>query len=93
MSNRDCQGAEGPGGQEAKVTREGPVHTVINDRRIEYDAKRRGVAVQEHEASLTPSAGGWSPKEIAPLAAYLASPAAAVAGQAINVDGGVLMTG
>src|SRR5262249_4863627 len=32
----------------------GPVHTVMNDRRIEYDARRRGVAVKDHEASLTP---------------------------------------
>jgi NAD(P)-dependent dehydrogenase (short-subunit alcohol dehydrogenase family) len=72
----------------------GPVHTVMNDRRIEYDAKRRGVAVQEHEASLTPIGRRLEPEEIAPLAVYLASPAAAaVIGQAINVDGGVLMTG
>ena len=34
------------------------------------------------------------PDEIAPLAVYLASDAsAAMTGQAINIDGGVLMTG
>jgi NAD(P)-dependent dehydrogenase (short-subunit alcohol dehydrogenase family) len=72
----------------------GPVHTVMNDRRIEYDAKRRGVAVREHETSLTPIGRRLEPEEIAPLAVYLASPAAAsVVGQAINIDGGVLMTG
>jgi NAD(P)-dependent dehydrogenase (short-subunit alcohol dehydrogenase family) len=72
----------------------GPVHTVMNDRRIEYDAKRRGVAVKEHEASLTPIGRRLEPEEIAPLAVYLGShAAAAVVGQAINVDGGVLMTG
>ena len=72
----------------------GPVHTVMNDRRIEYNAKRRGVAVQEHEASLTPIGRRLEPEEIAPLAVYLATnAAAAVVGQAINVDGGVLMTG
>lgn len=72
----------------------GPVHTVMNDRRIEYDAKRRGVAVKDHEASLTPIGRRLEPEEIAPLAVYLASDsAAAVVGQAINVDGGVLMTG
>lgn len=72
----------------------GPVHTVMNDRRIEYDARRRGVALKEHEASLTPIGRRLEPEEIAPLAVYLASDsAAAVVGQAINVDGGVLMTG
>jgi ketoreductase len=72
----------------------GPVHTVMNDRRIEYDAQRRGVAFNEQEASLTPLGRRLEPEEIAPLAVYLASDAAAaVVGQAINIDGGVLMTG
>jgi NAD(P)-dependent dehydrogenase (short-subunit alcohol dehydrogenase family) len=72
----------------------GPVHTVMNDRRIEYDAKRRGMAVKDLEASLTPLGRRLEPEEIAPLAVYLASDsAAAVIGQAINIDGGVLMTG
>ena len=72
----------------------GPVHTVMNDRRIEYDAKRRGVPVKDLEAGLTPIGRRLEPEEIAPLAVYLASDAAAaVVGQAINVDGGVLMTG
>jgi NAD(P)-dependent dehydrogenase (short-subunit alcohol dehydrogenase family) len=72
----------------------GPVHTVMNDRRIEYDANRRGVAFKDQEASLTPLGRRLEPEEIAPLAVYLASDAAAaVVGQAINIDGGVLMTG
>lgn len=72
----------------------GPVHTVMNDRRMEYDAQRRGVTIQEHEASLTPIGRRLEPEEIAPMAVYLASDAAAaVVGQAINIDGGVLMTG
>jgi 3-hydroxybutyrate dehydrogenase len=72
----------------------GPVHTVMNDRRIEYDAQRRGVAFKDQEASLTPLGRRLEPDEIAPLAVYLASDsAAAVVGQAINIDGGVLMTG
>jgi len=54
------------------------VRIVINDRRIEYAAKRRGVAVAEHEASLTPIGRRLEPEEIVPLAACLASPAAAV---------------
>ncbi len=72
----------------------GPVHTVMNDRRIEYDARRRGVAIKELEAGLTPLGRRLEPEEIAPLAVYLASDAAAaVVGQALNIDGGVLMTG
>lgn len=72
----------------------GPVHTVMNDRRIEYDANRRGVAVKDLEAGLTSIGRRLEPDEIAPLAVYLASDAAAtVVGQAINIDGGLLMTG
>lgn len=72
----------------------GPVHTVMNDRRIEYDANRRGVSLQELEAGITPMGRRLEPEEIAPLAVYLASDAAAtVIGQAINIDGGILMTG
>ncbi|MCE9528921.1 MAG: SDR family oxidoreductase [Planctomycetales bacterium] len=72
----------------------GPVHTVMNDLRVAYDAKRRGVAFQEQAAGLTPLGRRLEPEEIAPLAVYLASSAAAsVVGQAINIDGGVLMTG
>lgn len=72
----------------------GPVHTVMNDRRVEYDARRRGVAFEEQAAGLTPIGRRLEPDEIAPLAVYLASEAAAsVVGQAINIDGGVLMTG
>jgi len=72
----------------------GPVHTVMNDLRVEYDAKRRGVAFDEQAAGLTPLGRRLEPEEIAPLAVYLASSAAAaVVGQALNIDGGVLMTG
>lgn len=72
----------------------GPVHTVMNDRRVEYDAKRRGVAFDQQAAGLTPIGRRLEPEEIAPLAVYLASnAAAAVVGQALNIDGGVLMTG
>jgi NAD(P)-dependent dehydrogenase (short-subunit alcohol dehydrogenase family) len=70
----------------------GPVRTLMNDKRIEYDAQRRGVSFQEQEASLTPIGRRLDPEEIAPLAVYLASDEArAVTGQAWNVDGGLLM--
>jgi NAD(P)-dependent dehydrogenase (short-subunit alcohol dehydrogenase family) len=72
----------------------GPVHTLMNDRRIEYDATRRGIGVKELESAITPLGRRLEPEEIAPLAVYLASDAAAaVVGQALNIDGGVLMTG
>jgi NAD(P)-dependent dehydrogenase (short-subunit alcohol dehydrogenase family) len=72
----------------------GPVHTQMNDRRIEYDAARRGVSFAEQERIQTPLGRRLEPEEIAPQAVYLASDAAgAVTGQAYNVCGGVLMTG
>jgi NAD(P)-dependent dehydrogenase (short-subunit alcohol dehydrogenase family) len=72
----------------------GPVHTIMNDRRVEYDAQRRGVSFEEVANAWTPLGRRLEPEEIAPLAVYLASDAAAtVVGQAINIDGGLLMTG
>jgi NAD(P)-dependent dehydrogenase (short-subunit alcohol dehydrogenase family) len=72
----------------------GPVRTIMNERRLEYDARRRGIAFKELETSLTAIGRRLEPEEIPPLAVYLASDAAAaVVGQAINLDGGLLMTG
>jgi NAD(P)-dependent dehydrogenase (short-subunit alcohol dehydrogenase family) len=70
----------------------GPVRTHMNDIRVAYDAERLGRTVEEHEKSMTPMGRRLEPEEIAPLAVYLASDAsAAMTGQAINIDGGVLM--
>jgi len=70
----------------------GPVRTRMNDKRVEYDAKRRGVSFEEQAASMTPMRRRLEPEEIAPLAVYLASDdAAMVTGQSINVCGGILM--
>ncbi|HUY33086.1 MAG TPA: SDR family NAD(P)-dependent oxidoreductase [Pirellulales bacterium] len=72
----------------------GPVHTMMSDRRIEYDAQRRGVSFQDQEAAQTLLGRRLEPEEIAPLAVYLAGDVAGVVtGQAYNVCGGVLMAG
>ena len=70
----------------------GPVNTVMNTKRIEYDADRRGVDFATQETSLTAIGRRLVPDEIAPLAVYLASDeAAAMTGQAINLCGGTLI--
>jgi 3-hydroxybutyrate dehydrogenase len=70
----------------------GPVRTVMNDRRLEYDAKRRGVTFEEIERSMTPIGGRLEPEDVSPLAVYLASDEARmVTGQAYNICGGVLL--
>src|SRR5207245_8383993 len=68
----------------------GPVHTVMNDRRIAYDAQRLGVSFAEQERSMTLLGRRLEPEEIAPLAVYLASDdARMMTGQAVNLDGGM----
>jgi ketoreductase len=70
----------------------GPVHTIMNDKRLEYDARRRGVTFEEIEKSMTPIGGRLEPEDIAPIAVYLASNEARMAtGQAFNICGGVLL--
>lgn len=71
----------------------GPVRTRMNDKRIAYDAQRRGVSFAELEASLTPIGGRLEPEDIAPLAVYLAADESRmVTGQAFNICGGILMS-
>lgn len=70
----------------------GPVATLVNDKRVAYDAARLGRDFHEHEKLMTPMGGRLEPDEIAPLALYLASDdARGVTGQAFNIDGGALM--
>lgn len=70
----------------------GPVKTLMNDRRIEYDADRLGRNLAEHEQGLTPIGGRLVPEDIAPMAVYLASDAGRmVTGQAYNICGGINM--
>ena len=70
----------------------GPVKTLLNDKRIEYDAKRLGRDLAEHEQSMTLIGGRLVPEEISPMAVYLATEKAnMITGQAYNIDGGIDM--
>lgn len=71
----------------------GPVHTVMNDRRVAYGAQRRGVSFDEQANSMTPIGRRLEPEEVAPVAVYRASEeAAAVTGQGWNGCGGIAMS-
>jgi len=68
----------------------GPVRTKMNDRRLEYDAKRLGLSFAELESRLNPIGRRLEPDEIVPMAVLLASEeSAAITGQAFNVCGGI----
>ena len=70
----------------------GPVRTLMNDKRIEYDAERLGRVLEEHESGLTPIGGRLEPEDISPMAVYLASDAGRmITGQAYNICGGINM--
>ena len=71
----------------------GPVKTLMNDKRIAYDAERLGRDLTAHEKSLTPIGGRLAPEDISPMVVYLASDAARmITGQAYNIDGGLVMS-
>ena len=70
----------------------GPVRTAMNEKRIEYDAHRLGMKVEEFERTLTRIGRRLDAEEIVPMAVLLASDeSAAITGQAINVCGGAVM--
>jgi 3-hydroxybutyrate dehydrogenase len=70
----------------------GPVRTAMNDKRVAYDAQRRGVSFEEQERSMTLLGRRIEPDEVAPLAVYLAGDdARMMTGQALNLDGGICM--
>lgn len=70
----------------------GVTATMMNDKRVEYDARRLGKSFEEVESQATPLGRRLRPEEMAGLAVFLASPAAAaINGQLINVCGGTVM--
>ncbi|MBM82687.1 MAG: 3-hydroxyacyl-CoA dehydrogenase [Planctomycetaceae bacterium] len=70
----------------------GPVKTLLNDKRVAYDAERLGRDFEEHEKSMTLIGGRLIPEDISPMAVYLASDIAdMITGQAYNIDGGICM--
>ena len=70
----------------------GPVHSLVADIRLAYDAQRTGRTLEEIEQGATLLGRRLEPDEVSPLAVYLASAdAAGMSGQSINIDGGVLM--
>lgn len=70
----------------------GPVHSLVADIRLAHDAERTGRSMAEIERGATLLGRRLEPDEVSPLAVYLASEdAAAMSGQSINIDGGVLM--
>jgi NAD(P)-dependent dehydrogenase (short-subunit alcohol dehydrogenase family) len=71
----------------------GPVKTLMNEKRMVYDAARLGRNFEDHEKLQTPIGGRLIPDDISPMAVYLASDEARmVTGQAYNVCGGLVMS-
>jgi NAD(P)-dependent dehydrogenase (short-subunit alcohol dehydrogenase family) len=70
----------------------GPVRTQTSDKRLGQIAAERGVDFADLESRLTPMGRRLDPEEIAHVAVFLASDrAAAITGQAWNVDAGAVM--
>ena len=70
----------------------GVTKSLMNDKRLEYDAARTGQTFEALEKQASPLGRRLVPEEIAALAVFLSSDAAsAINGQTINVCGGRLM--
>ena len=70
----------------------GPVHSQASDKRMQFDAARTQTPLEELERRSTPIGRRLLPEEIVPMAVLLVEDsAAAITGQAFNVDGGAAM--
>jgi NAD(P)-dependent dehydrogenase (short-subunit alcohol dehydrogenase family) len=71
----------------------GVTATVLNDRRIEYDARRLDKTFEQLEAEASPLGRRILPAEVAAAVVFLASDGAnAINGQLLNVCGGTVMS-
>jgi exonuclease SbcC len=80
----------------AVLEKEVEIKQKLENKRKELIERRSNLTneLEEIEKRMTPLGRRLEPSEVAPLAVYLASDQAnAMTGQAINIDGGVLMTG
>ncbi len=70
----------------------GVTATLMNDKRLEYDAQRLGKTFADLESNASPLGRRLVPDEVAALAVFLASDGAcAINGQLLNVCGGTVM--
>ncbi len=70
----------------------GVTRSLMNDKRLEYDAARTGTPFEDLERQASPLGRRLEPDEIAAMVAFLATDAArAITGQSINVCGGRAM--
>ena len=67
----------------------GVTRTAMNDKRLEYDEQRTGMAFEELEKNASPLGRRLLPEEIAAMTVFLATEAASgINGQLLNVCGG-----
>ncbi|MDP7019735.1 MAG: SDR family oxidoreductase [Pirellulaceae bacterium] len=69
----------------------GPTKTLMNNKRLEYDADRLSTTVEDLEAQASPLGRRIQPDEVASMSVYLTGDdASGINGQLINVCGGVV---
>jgi NAD(P)-dependent dehydrogenase (short-subunit alcohol dehydrogenase family) len=70
----------------------GPIRTAMLLKRLEFEAKEKGISLEEVEKSKNPMQRLIEPEEVAALAVYLASEdSKGMTGQAVNICGGSIM--
>ncbi|MEE3372922.1 MAG: SDR family NAD(P)-dependent oxidoreductase [Planctomycetota bacterium] len=80
----------GDRGVTANAVCPGVTATLMNDKRLEYDADRTGQSFEQLEAAASPLGRRLLPEEVAALAVFLAGDeASAINGQSFNVCGGI----